>query len=46
MHGDLALLEKLLARGADPMVMNDDGKSPLDLAIEKGQTGIVELLRT
>lgn len=41
MHGDLALLEKLLARGADPMVKNDDGKTPLDLAREKGHEHIV-----
>lgn len=45
MHGDLALLEKLLARGADPMVKNDDGKTPLDLATEKEQEAIIQKLK-
>lgn len=46
MHGDLALLEKLLARGADPAVRNDDGKTPQDLAKEKGKTQIVARLES
>lgn len=45
MHGDLALLEKLLARGADPRVKNDDGKTPLDLATEKVQETIIQKLK-
>lgn len=44
MHGDLALLEKLIARGANKALKNDDGKSPLDLAQEKGHGQIVTRL--
>jgi uncharacterized glyoxalase superfamily protein PhnB len=35
----------LLAHGADPNKVRDDGESPLSLAIKSGRTEIVELMR-
>jgi hypothetical protein len=36
----------LLAHGADPNRVRDDGESPLSLAMKSGRTEIVELMRT
>lgn len=44
-HGDLGILKSLLDHGADPGPRNDEGKSALALALEKGQEGAAALLR-
>jgi uncharacterized protein len=44
MHGDRGLVELLLARGADPAVAADDGKTAADYAREKGHHDILPLL--
>jgi ankyrin repeat protein len=36
----------LLAAGADPTATNDEGRSVLDLATEKGDTATIERIRT
>jgi len=43
-RGDLAMVELLLARGADPNLANPDGKTALDWATEEGHDEVVELL--
>jgi ankyrin repeat protein len=44
-NGDEDLMELLLARGADPTLTNDDGKSAADLAIDRGHEELAESLR-
>lgn len=44
LHGDLDLVELLLRHGADPAPESDDGKTPADLAREKGHGRVVERL--
>jgi ankyrin repeat protein len=39
------IAELLIAKGADVNAKNDDGGTPLDLAIENKQTEIADLLR-
>jgi len=41
----LAVAKLLLASGADPNVMNKDGRTPLDLAIRHGRPKIADLLK-
>ena len=42
--GQTAIVELLLAEGADRNATDSDGATPLDLASSEGQTAIVELL--
>jgi len=42
----LDLIRLLLNAGADPTLKNNDGKSPMDLALEIGSKGLIELLKT
>ena len=44
-RGDYALVDLLLAHGADPDIRNRAGKSPLDLAIDMGNAQLIEKLR-
>ena len=44
LHGDLDLVELLLRHGADPASASVDGKTPGDLAREKGHARVVERL--
>jgi uncharacterized protein len=43
-NGDEAIVELLLAGGADPSLARDDGKKPRDVALEKGHEDVAELL--
>jgi uncharacterized protein len=43
-NGDRALVELMLKLGADPTLMNDEGKTPAMLAREKGHADIASLL--
>lgn len=43
-NGDRSLVELLLARGADPALARDDGKTSRDLALEKGQEDVADVL--
>jgi ankyrin repeat protein len=43
-NGNEALVELLLAEGADPEARTDDGKTPLDLAAERGHEVVATLL--
>ena len=45
MNGKLALMELLLAHGADPARANDKGETPIELARSKGQSAVVERLQ-
>jgi ankyrin repeat protein len=45
MHGQDDVVDLLLARGADPSVRTDDGKSAADFAEEGGHAGLAERLR-
>jgi uncharacterized protein len=45
-NGDLALVEMLLARGADAARRTADGRTALDLALEAGHAEVVERLRS
>ena len=38
------IVKKLLAKGANPLAMSDDGKTPLGLAQEAGDQPLIELL--
>jgi hypothetical protein len=40
------LAEGLLRHGADPTILDHEGKSPLDLAIASGAKGVANVLRT
>ena len=40
------LAEGLLRYGADPSVIDNEGKSPLDVAIASGSKGVADVLRT
>jgi ankyrin repeat protein len=42
--GDREVVELLLARGADARVANNDGKSPIDLARERGHAKLAEVM--
>ena len=44
-NGDRATTEILLAHGADAQAKNDDGKTPADLAAERGHGELAEWLR-
>ena len=41
----LQIVRLLLDQGADPLLANGDGKTPLDLAVEKGNAEVAEMLR-
>lgn len=43
-HGDREMVKVLLQYGADPLVLNDDGKSPAMLAEQKKHPHVVQLL--
>jgi ankyrin repeat protein len=43
-NGDRSLVELLLARGADPALARDDGKTSRDLAMEKGHEDVADVL--
>jgi ankyrin repeat protein len=43
--GRRPVVELLLAHGADPNAKDRNGHTPLDLAVENGQTDVVTLLR-
>jgi ankyrin repeat protein len=45
-HEDLRAIELLLVKGANARLANDEGKTPLDMAIEKGHSNAVERLRS
>jgi len=42
--GFTELVEPLLSRGADPGAVDDEGQTPLEVAVEAGQAKIVEML--
>jgi ankyrin repeat protein len=42
---DVELTRYFLAHGADPKVQNDEGKSPIGLAADKGNAAILKLLK-
>lgn len=44
-QGRLAIIEMLLDRGAEAGSRNDDGRTPVDMAVEKGHDDAAELLR-
>lgn len=44
LNGNMALIELLLAHGADPAITNDKGASPADLARSNGHDAAVRLL--
>jgi ankyrin repeat protein len=44
-RGDVEMTRYLLAHGADPKQQNDDGKSAIGLAAEKGNQDILKLLK-
>jgi ankyrin repeat protein len=39
------MVELLLERGADPEAVEDNGATPLQLALKNGHTGVAEVLR-
>jgi ankyrin repeat protein len=41
----IPIVRLLLDQGANPRIVNGDGKTPLDLAIEKGHAEVAEMLR-
>ena len=44
-NGDLELTTMLLEHGADPMAQNDEGKSSIGLAAEKGKVDVLKALK-
>jgi ankyrin repeat protein len=42
-NGNVAIVRLLLARGADPNAAKDDGKTPLDLARERGHVDVLQI---
>lgn len=42
--GDMEVAELLLSRGADPRIASNDGKTPIDLARERGHAALAERL--
>lgn len=44
-NNDPAMADLLLTHGADPTLTNDEGKTPLDLALEAGHNEVVERLK-
>ncbi|MGZ9236027.1 MAG: ankyrin repeat domain-containing protein, partial [Anaerolineales bacterium] len=44
-NGDKDMIRSLLYGGADLSLQNDDGKMPLDLALEAGHTEAAKLLQ-
>ena len=46
LHGDIEMATMLIDHGADPRAATDDGKTPEDMADEKGQTKFIEWLRS
>jgi ankyrin repeat protein len=45
-NGDAAMVDLLLARGADPQATTDDGKTAADYAAERGHAALAERLRS
>lgn len=43
-HGNASVIDLLLAAGADPAMVNDDGQTPLHIAVAHGHTEAVERL--
>ena len=43
-NGDIEMVKTLIEYGADPLIRNDQGKSPADLAGAKGHQAIVAFL--
>ncbi|NIN67511.1 MAG: ankyrin repeat domain-containing protein, partial [Anaerolineae bacterium] len=43
--GNVELARLLLERGADVAAMTDDGRTPLDIAIERGHAELADVLR-
>lgn len=43
-HGHAQTVSMLIAKGADPNVLNDRGQSPLAGAVFKGHEGVVRVL--
>lgn len=39
------IVEILLKKGADPNIKDNEGKIPLDIAVEKGHEGVADILR-
>jgi len=44
-HGHIEMIERLLALGGDPNVKDFRGKTTLDVALDRGNTEIAEMLR-
>jgi ankyrin repeat protein len=42
---DVKAVAALLAKGADPSVCGPDGRTVMNLAVELGNVGIIEMLR-
>jgi ankyrin repeat protein len=45
-HNRAGVVRLLLDHGANPLLTNGDGKTPLDMATELGHVAIVELLQS
>jgi ankyrin repeat protein len=45
-NGDVLMAECLLAHGADPALRSNDGKTAIDVAVEKGHEPVVGLLKS
>ena len=43
-NGDTEMIKMLLQHGADPVMQNDDGKTPANIAEMKGRTEALKLL--
>jgi ankyrin repeat protein len=44
-HGYLEIVKLLLERGADIHAMNDEGETPYQLSLQRGNREIADLLR-
>jgi ankyrin repeat protein len=44
-HGQLAVVEYLLSRGADASRLSSDERTPLKIAIQRGHPEVADLLR-
>jgi uncharacterized protein len=45
-HGEIELVRLLLAWGADETIKSDDGKTPIDLALQQGHADVTEVLQS